>query len=73
MEGIIQNYFPLRGYGYIHTEKHFRKGIFFHVSNWRGTEVPSRGQKVEFDLGSAHKPGQEPQAIKIIVIKDGVQ
>jgi cold shock CspA family protein len=73
MFGVIQIYFPLRGFGYIHVAEDFRKRIFFHVTNWRAAEMPVRGQRVEFDLASGHKPGQRPQAVKIILATEGAR
>jgi cold shock CspA family protein len=71
MFGTIQTYFPLKGFGYIHVAEDFRKRIFFHVTNWRGASMPAQGMHVEFDLGAPFKPGQRPQAIKVIPAIDG--
>ena len=73
MFGTIQTYFPLKGFGYIHVAEDFRKRIFFHVTNWRGTSMPTQGMHVEFDLGAPFKPGQRPQAIKVIAVDGGAQ
>jgi len=69
MVGTIQSYLPLRGFGYIHVAEDFRKRIFFHVTNWRGAEMPARGMRVEFDLAEGHKSGQRPQAVRVIVVE----
>jgi cold shock CspA family protein len=73
MFGTVQSYFPLKGFGYIHVAEDFRKRIFFHVTNWHAATIPVQGMRVEFDLAPGHKPGQQPQAIKIIAIDGGAR
>jgi cold shock CspA family protein len=68
MQGVIQNYFPLKGFGFILVG--FNKRIFFHVSNFGGPTVPTIGMRVEFDLGPGHN-GRPDQAIKVIPAIDG--
>ena len=69
MQGTIQNYYPLKGYGFILAG--FRKRVFFHVTRYNGPTAPTIDMRVEFDLGPGHKPGQPDQAIKIIPAFDG--
>jgi cold shock CspA family protein len=71
MFGEIYSFDEDRGFGFIRIS--FKEQYFFHVQNWRGAVVPVRGQRVEFDLGPGHKPGQRPQAIKVIAIEGGAQ
>lgn len=38
---------------------------FFHLTNWKGTNPPVVGDEVEFELGTAYKPGLPDQAINV--------
>jgi len=72
MFGTVRNYDEDRGYGFIRIS--FKEQYFFHVQNWHGADVPVQGARVEFDLAPGHKPGQRPQAIKVIpAIEGGAQ
>jgi len=67
MVGIVHSFDEDRGFGFVRVS--FKEQYFFHVQNWRGAEAPARGQRVEFDLGPGHKPGQRPQAVRVIVVE----
>jgi cold shock CspA family protein len=64
MLGVVQNYYPLKGCGFILSG--FNKRIFFHITNFNERTVPVIGTRVEFDLGPAYKPGLPDQAVRVI-------
>ena len=69
MDGVIQKYLDLRGYGFVLVD--FRTRYFFHVSQWKGGVAPKVGQHVRFDVAPARKEGQNPQAVNVAPV-DGV-
>lgn len=60
MDGKIQKYNDLRGFGFILVN--FRERYFFHVSEWKCSTPPRIGDAVKFDVAAPKKDGQHPQA-----------
>lgn len=57
-------YYEQKGYGFISVA--FNRRVFFHVSNYFGSVIPSSGLAVEFDLAPAKSAGKPDQAIHVI-------
>lgn len=64
MKGKISKFLSFRGYGFISVQE-YEKDIFFHISNYPATLLPSQDQVVEFDIIETSK-GLEAKNIKII-------
>lgn len=64
MKGKILKYFTYRRYGFIEVEDN-EANVFFHISNYPVTSVPSVGQNVEFTLIETPK-GLEAKEIRIL-------
>ena len=64
MKGKIKKYLSYRGFGFIEIDGS-DDDIFFHVSNFPRTALPSRGQDVEFTLTETPK-GKEATEIQLI-------
>ena len=64
MKGKISKYLSFRGYGFISVEE-MEKDIFFHMSKYPATELPSQGQCLEFTVEETPK-GKEAVNIKIV-------
>jgi CRISPR-associated protein (TIGR03986 family) len=52
-EGTIDNFNHNRGFGFITVQN--QRNVFFHISEWRGSDQPQVGQTVTFTIG----PGQQ--------------
>ena len=65
MNGKIKKYLSYKGYGFIEIQDS-DEDLFFHISNFPRTALPSAGQDVEFHIIETPK-GKE--AIKIQVIQ----
>jgi cold shock CspA family protein len=70
MEGKVQKFQVLKGYGFI--LRGFRERVFFHVSSWKSDTAPRIGMVVTFDLAPAHKPGLPDQAINVVPVESSV-
>jgi len=64
MKGKISKYLSYRGYGFISVEER-EKDIFFHMSKYPVTEMPTQGQLLEFTVEETPK-GEEAVNIKIV-------
>lgn len=64
MKGKIEKYLSNRGYGFIELEDS-EDNIFFHISNYPKTMLPTNGQEVEFELIETPK-GKEATKIQLI-------
>jgi cold shock CspA family protein len=64
MKGKISKYLSYRGYGFISVEEK-EKDIFFHMSKYPATEMPTQGQWLEFTVEETPK-GEEAVNIKIV-------
>ncbi len=64
MKGKIKKYLSYRGFGFIEIDDS-EDDIFFHISNFPTTSLPTAGQDIEFELVESPK-GKEAQNIKII-------
>jgi len=64
MFGTIFDYNKPKGYGFITLDSDRR--VFFHISNYNGESIPSRGMRVEFDLAESKTPGKPDMAVRII-------
>jgi cold shock CspA family protein len=64
MKGKISKYLSYRGYGFISVEER-EKDIFFHMSKYPATEMPTQGQLLEFTVEETPK-GEEAVNIKIV-------
>ena len=64
MKGKIKKYLSYRGFGFIEIEGS-DDDIFFHISNYPRTALPSRGQDVEFTISDTPK-GKEATDIQLI-------
>lgn len=71
MEGTVQKYFNLKGYGFI--LQGFKSRLFFHVREWKSDTPPCVGMLVSYDVVPPNKPGQYNQAVNITVGVAGVQ
>ena len=67
MKGKISKYLSYRGYGFISVEER-EKDIFFHMSKYPATELPTQGQLLEFTVEETPK-GEE--AVNIEIIHEG--
>ncbi len=70
MEGKVQKFQVLKGYGFI--LRGFRERIFFHVTEWKSDIQPRIGMVVMYDLAPAHKPGLPDQAINVAPLESSV-
>lgn len=64
MKGKISKFFSYRGYGFISVGSEERD-IFFHMSKYPATKMPTRGQLVEFSVDMTPK-GKEAVDIKVL-------
>ena len=64
MKGKIKKYLSYRGFGFIEAEGR-ENDIFFHVSNYPRTSLPTAGQEIEFTLTETPK-GEEATEIQTI-------
>jgi CspA family cold shock protein len=64
LKGKISKYLSYRGYGFISVEGE-EKDIFFHMSKYPATHIPTQGQIVEFTVDLTPK-GKEAVNIKVI-------
>lgn len=64
MKGKIKKYLSYRGFGFIDMEDS-EDDIFFHISNYPRTALPTKGQNVEFELIETPK-GKEAKNITVI-------
>jgi cold shock CspA family protein len=67
MVGKVQNFFELKGYGFI--LKDFRTRVFFHISEWKSNTPPQVGMVVLYDLVPSRKAGFEHQAGNVRPVK----
>ena len=67
MEGRVKFFNSERGYGFIGTE--YSGDFFFHVSQFRGMDIPEVGQYVRFEQQAPKKPGGRPSAVNIQVVQ----
>jgi cold shock CspA family protein len=70
MEGKIQKFVLLKGYGFI--IQGFKTRLFFHVNEWKSDITPSIGMVVSYEIAAPNKPGQLDQAINIVPVASGV-
>ena len=63
MNGVVQKFLPLQGYGWILAD--FKTRLFFHVSQWCGSAQPQIGESVIFEIILPRKPGQHNQAVNV--------
>jgi predicted flap endonuclease-1-like 5' DNA nuclease len=64
LKGKIKKYLSFRGFGFIEIEGS-EDDIFFHISNYPKTVLPSKEQDVEFTIIDTPK-GKEASEIKLI-------
>jgi CspA family cold shock protein len=64
LKGKIKKYLSYRGFGFIEAEGR-ENDIFFHVSNYPRTSLPTTGQEIEFTLTETPK-GEEATDIQAI-------
>ena len=64
MKGKISKFLSYRGYGFISVESE-EKDIFFHMSKYPATYMPTQGQCVEFSVDMTPK-GKEAVDIKVL-------
>jgi cold shock CspA family protein len=64
LKGKIKKYLSYRGFGFIDMEDS-EDDIFFHISNYPRTALPTKGQNVEFELIETPK-GKEAKNITVI-------
>ena len=64
LKGKIKKYLSYRGFGFIEIDDS-EDDIFFHISQFPRTALPTAGQDIEFELVESPK-GKEAQNIKII-------
>lgn len=69
MQGTVQKYDDLRGYGFI--LQGFKTRLFFHVRDWKSDVAPRVGVVVSYDVAPPNKPGQLNQAVNVTPV-DGV-
>lgn len=70
MDGIVQKFSVLKGYGWILAD--YKTRLFFHVSQWSGNAQPQVGQGVRFEVAAPRKPGQNPQAVNVTPVVECV-
>jgi cold shock CspA family protein len=70
MQGTVQKYDDLKGYGFI--LQGFKTRLFFHVREWKSDTPPLIGMLVSYDVAPPHKPGQYNQAVNIAPVESGV-
>ena len=70
MQGTVQKYNDLKGYGFI--LQGFKTRLFFHVREWKIETAPCIGMVVRFDVAPPNKPGQLNQAVNIVPVESGV-
>lgn len=68
MQGIVQRFDLLRGYGFI--VEGFRDQRFFHITNWSSNTPPQRGMRVCYELAPSKKPGLRDQAICVMPLAE---
>jgi len=66
MEGKIQKFQVLKGYGFLLQD--FRTRLFFHVNDWKSDIQPRVGMVVTFDLAAPNKPGQFNRAVNVVPV-----
>jgi len=64
MKGTIKKFLSQRGYGFIEV-KDEEKDIFFHVSSFPVSSLPTSGQNVEFTITESPK-GKEATGLRVI-------
>jgi cold shock CspA family protein len=67
MEGKIQKFVLLKGYGFI--LQGFNTRLFFHVSEWKSQTAPRVGMLVTFDVAPPYKSGLLNQAVNVVPVK----
>jgi cold shock CspA family protein len=65
MQGKVQKYDDLKGYGLI--LQGFKTRLFFHVREWKNEAPPQVGMIVSYDVAPPHKPGQNDQAVNVVL------
>jgi cold shock CspA family protein len=70
MEGTVQSFNMLKGYGWILAD--WRTRIYFHVSQWKSDTKPVVGLLVEFDIAPPRKDGQHQQAMNITPVAEAL-
>jgi len=65
-EGHVSAYRVDRGFGFLTlgTCKEDFQTYFFHINDWRGAELPARGQKVTFEP-QTWMDGPTPKALNV--------
>ena len=64
MNGKIKKYISYKGYGFIEIQDS-EEDLFFHISNYPRTTLPTAGQDVEFNVIETSK-GKEAIEIQVI-------
>jgi cold shock CspA family protein len=57
MQGTVQKYIELKGYGFISVD--FKTRVFFHVNDWKSNDVaPEVGMPVTFEISPLTNPAK---------------
>jgi cold shock CspA family protein len=69
MQGRVQKYVELRGYGFILLD--FKTRVFFHLRDWKSDLAPQVGMHVTFDLSPSSNPAKYKlnQAINVAAVE----
>jgi cold shock CspA family protein len=69
MQGKVQKYVELRGYGFILID--FKTRVFFHLRDWKSDVAPQVGMPVTFDISPSSNPAKYKlnQAINVVPVE----
>jgi cold shock CspA family protein len=69
MQGRVQKYVELRGYGFILID--FKTRVFFHLKDWKSDVAPQVGMAVTFDISPSGNPQKYKlnQAINVVPVE----
>jgi cold shock CspA family protein len=73
MQGTVQKYIDLKGYGFISVD--FRTRVFFHINDWKSDVVaPEVGMHVTFEISPLSNPAKftRDKAINVTPVESGV-